>query len=168
MSIKRLIFNTFHSLVIFSVFQFLLSFYIKTNLLRSERDEFNTGQIYLLCPDQIFRAGSDGMLLSIEFLPRPDLTHLFNFARIATARMAAKLTLKVHCSSGRGFDINPRHIPVISLGPVTRHSLLKWRIPVQNCLIILPLPPPSLSRLHKAASSPPHPFSIKPLQFLPF
>ena len=45
MSIKRLIFNTFHSLVIFSVFQFLLSFYIKTNLLRSECDEFNTGQI---------------------------------------------------------------------------------------------------------------------------
>ena len=36
MSIKRLIFNTFHSLVIFTVFQFLLSFYIKTNLLRSE------------------------------------------------------------------------------------------------------------------------------------
>ena len=59
--------------------------------------------------------------------------------------MAAKLTLKVHWSSGRGFDINPRHIPVIWLGTVTRHSLLKWRIPVQNCLIILPLPPLSLS-----------------------
>ena len=80
--------------------------------------------------------------------------------------MAAKLTLKVHCSSGRGFDINPRHIPVISLGPVTRHSLLKWRIPVQNCLIILPLPPSSPS-LSLSASQSIH-FTASPIQHQTF
>ena len=35
-----------------------------------------------------------------------------------------------------------------SSGPVTRHSLLKWRIPVQNCLIILPLPPSASQSSH--------------------
>ena len=158
MSIKRLIFNTFHSLVIFSVFQFLLSFYIKTNLLRSECDEFNTGQI---C-----RAGSEcHVMLSIEYLPRLNFgfNAFYSILRLCRGRADAFL-IDLESSLLRVLISTPVTSP--SSGPVTRHSLLKWRIPVQNCLIILPLPP---SASQSCLLSPRcRPFSIKPLQFLPF